>query len=86
MAALPTRRSSCVGVFALAFVAQGVKICVDTVVQRTIDDNFRGRVFTVYDTLFNVAFVAAAVVTALDAFPSPGTRRCRSSRSPRPTR
>ena len=49
----------------LSFVAQGVKICVDTVVQRTVEDDFRGRVFTVYDTLFNVAFVAAAVVTAL---------------------
>ena len=45
------------GVFALSFVAQGVKICVDTVVQRTVDDSFRGRVFAVYDTLFNVAFV-----------------------------
>ena len=52
------------GVLAMSFVAQGVKICVDTVVQRTVDDNYRGRVFTVYDTLFNVAFVAAAVVTA----------------------
>ena len=53
-----------VGVLLLSFVAQGVKICVDTVVQRTIEDSFRGRVFTVYDTLFNVAFVTAAVVTA----------------------
>ena len=49
----------------MAFVAQGVKICVDTVLQRTVEEGFRGRVFTVYDTLFNVAFVAAAVVTAL---------------------
>jgi LPXTG-motif cell wall-anchored protein len=53
------------GAFAMAFVSQGVKICVDTVVQRTISDAYRGRVFTSYDTLFNVAFVAAAVITAL---------------------
>ena len=53
------------GVFVLAFVAQGVKVCVDTVLQRTIDDQYRGRVFTVYDTMFNVAFVASAVATAL---------------------
>jgi MFS family permease len=59
------------GVFTLALAAQGVKICVDTVLQRTVDDNFRGRVFTVYDTLFNVAFVAAAVITAL-ALPETG--------------
>ncbi len=53
------------GAFAMALAAQGIKICVDTVVQRTVEDTFRGRVFTVYDTLFNVAFVGAAVVTAL---------------------
>jgi hypothetical protein len=62
---LPYRLATIIfGVFAIALVAQGVKICVDTVVQRTVDDNFRGRVFSAYDTLFNVAFVAAAVVTA----------------------
>lgn len=59
------------GVFAMALAAQGLKICVDTVVQRTIEDVYRGRVFTVYDTLFNVAFVGAAVVTAF-ALPDSG--------------
>jgi hypothetical protein len=53
------------GAFGLAFAAQGIKICVDTTVQQRVDDGFRGRVFTIYDTLFNVSFVAAAVVTAL---------------------
>ncbi|MCW2633995.1 MAG: Major Facilitator Superfamily transporter [Blastococcus sp.] len=43
----------------LGFVAQGVKICVDSTLQETIADDFRGRVFSVYDTLFNVSFVAA---------------------------
>ena len=55
----------------LGFAAQGVKICVDTVVQRSIDDEFRGRVFALYDTVFNLALVAAAVLTAI-ALPDNG--------------
>jgi hypothetical protein len=47
------------------FCAQGIKICVDTVVQREVDDQYRGRVFALYDVLFNLALVAAAVLTAL---------------------
>jgi hypothetical protein len=49
----------------LGFVAQGVKVCVDATLQRTVDDDFRGRVFSVYDTLVNVAYVAALVAAAL---------------------
>ncbi|MGW6917321.1 MFS transporter [Kitasatospora sp. NPDC054939] len=49
----------------LGVVTQSTKICADTVVQETVEDDFRGRVFAVYDVLFNVAFVAAALVTAL---------------------
>jgi len=49
----------------LGCVAQGVKICVDTTVQEEVDDDFRGRVFSVYDTLFNVLFVAALLVGAV---------------------
>jgi MFS family permease len=48
----------------LGFVAQGVKICVDTTLQETVEDDFRGRVFSVYDTLFNVTFVAALLIGA----------------------
>lgn len=44
--------------------AQGVKICVDTFVQRDVADRYRGRVFSIYDVLFNVAFVAAAATGA----------------------
>ncbi|MEP6852353.1 MAG: MFS transporter [bacterium] len=51
--------------FVLGFVSQAVKISIDTTVQLGIEDAFRGRVFSLYDTLFNVTFVAAAVVTAL---------------------
>ena len=49
----------------LGFAAQGSKICVDTIVQERIDDEFRGRVFAFYDIVFNVAFVAAAVLSAV---------------------
>ncbi len=47
--------------FGVGLAAQGIKICVDTFVQRDVDDAFRGRVFSLYDVLFNVAFVSAAV-------------------------
>jgi hypothetical protein len=52
-------------VFTLGFVAQAVKICVDTTLQEAVADDFRGRVFSVYDTLFNVTFVGALLVGAL---------------------
>ena len=42
----------------------GAKICVDTIVQEQVDDDYRGRVFSFYDTLFNVTFVLAAVAAA----------------------
>ena len=51
--------------FALGFIAQGIKICVDTTLQESCDDDFRGRVFSVYDTLFNVTLVVALVLGAL---------------------
>lgn len=51
--------------FVLGFAAQGIKICVDTLVQQTVDDDYRGRVFSLYDTLFNMMFVGAAVATAV---------------------
>jgi hypothetical protein len=48
----------------LGFVGQGVKICVDTTLQEAVDDDFRGRVFSVYDTLVNVAYVVALLAAA----------------------
>jgi MFS family permease len=48
----------------LGFVAQAVKISVDTLVQQHIRDTYRGRVFSLYDTLFNIALVVAALLTA----------------------
>jgi MFS family permease len=57
--------------FALGFTAQAIKICVDTTLQETVEDDFRGRVFSVYDTLFNVTFVVALLIGAV-ALPSSG--------------
>ncbi|MEU8461818.1 MFS transporter [Streptomyces sp. NPDC029003] len=51
--------------FVLGLATQGAKISTDTVVQSQVDDDFRGRVFSVYDVLVNVAFVGAAAVAAL---------------------
>jgi len=50
--------------FWVGFAGQAAKICVDTLLQESVEDDFRGRVFSFYDTLFNVTFVAAAVVAA----------------------
>lgn len=52
-------------VLILGLAAQGIKICVDTLVQAGVDDAYRGRVFSLYDVLFNVAFVAAAATAAV---------------------
>ncbi|MFE5589314.1 MFS transporter [Streptomyces sp. NPDC056549] len=54
-----------VAAFVLGLITQGAKIATDTVVQTSVDDSFRGRVFSLYDVLFNVAFVGAAGVAAL---------------------
>ncbi|MEU8118973.1 MFS transporter [Spirillospora sp. NPDC049024] len=52
------------GAFLLGVVSQGVKLCVDTTLQETIEDAYRGRVFAVYDMLFNATFAAAAAAAA----------------------
>ncbi|MDJ0340204.1 MFS transporter [Streptomyces sp. H10-C2] len=54
-----------IAAFALGMCTQGAKIATDTVVQSAIDDAYRGRVFSLYDVAFNVAFVGAAAVAAL---------------------
>jgi MFS family permease len=51
--------------FLTGFSAQGVKISVDTLVQTGVDDVYRGRVFAIYDMIFNVAQVSAAALGAL---------------------
>ncbi|MER7790275.1 MFS transporter [Streptomyces sp. NPDC097640] len=51
--------------FVLGLITQGAKIATDTVVQSSIADDFRGRIFSLYDVLFNAAFVGGAAIAAL---------------------
>ncbi|MDQ0714667.1 MFS family permease [Streptomyces luteogriseus] len=51
--------------FVLGLTTQGAKIATDTIVQSSVEDGFRGRIFSVYDVLFNVSFVGAAAVAAV---------------------
>ncbi|WP_328480932.1 MFS transporter [Streptomyces sp. NBC_00377] len=60
-----TRATTFAAAFVLGLVTQGAKIATDTVVQSSVQDGFRGRIFSLYDVLFNVAFVSAAAVAAL---------------------
>jgi len=53
------------GALLLGVAAQGSKICVDAIVQSSVDDAYRGRVFAFYDVVFNLAFVVAAATAAL---------------------
>ncbi len=50
--------------FAVGVAAQGIAITATTIIQREVDDGFRGRVFSFYDMLFNAPFVIGAAVSA----------------------
>jgi MFS family permease len=52
------------GSFLMGFSGQAVKIAGDTVLQRDVDDDFRGRVFSLYDVVLNVALVLGIFLTA----------------------
>lgn len=54
-----------VAAFLLGLTAQGLKLCVDTLVQAHVGDEFKGRVFVLYDVIFNVTLVVAAVIAAI---------------------
>ena len=45
-------------------------MCIRDRVQRHVDDAFRGRVFSVYDVLFNATFVLGAALAAVFVPPS----------------
>jgi hypothetical protein len=61
---LYTQPAILVAGFLTGFCAQGVKISVDTLVQTGVDDVYRGRVFSLYDMIFNVGQVSAAALGA----------------------
>ncbi len=47
--------------FFIGLFAQSFKICVDTLVQAHIGEEFKGRTFAIYDAVFNAILVVAAV-------------------------
>ncbi|TWE13978.1 transmembrane secretion effector [Prauserella muralis] len=51
--------------FVITAAGQVLKLCVDAAVQADVGDESRGRVFALYDTLFNVTQVAAVSFAAL---------------------
>ncbi len=51
----------------LGFAGQLLKINADTTIQRTIDDAHRGRVFSIFDMMINVALVLGITTYALNA-------------------
>ena len=48
--------------FLMGLSAQCVKICVDTTVQRQVDDAYMGRVFSLYDMIYNVTYVIGPAI------------------------
>jgi MFS family permease len=50
--------------FVLSTAGQVVKLSLDTTVQADVSDEARGRVFALYDTVFNVGYVLAVAVAA----------------------
>jgi hypothetical protein len=51
--------------YLLGLVGQVLKLCTDAAVQSEAGDGVLGRVFAVYDIVFNVGFVAAVAVAAI---------------------
>lgn len=54
----------CLSAFFTALFGQGVKVTNDALVQSKISDEFRGRVFAVYDVLVNASIIACSLIAA----------------------
>jgi MFS family permease len=50
--------------FVLTAAGQVIKLCVDSAAQQDVGDETRGRVFALYDTLFNITQVVAVALAA----------------------
>jgi hypothetical protein len=53
-----------VAVLLVNIASQGLKITVDTSIQRGVEDAYRGRVFSVNDTIYNVGYLAGLFAAA----------------------
>lgn len=51
----------------VGFAGQAVKVCSDTIVQEDVDDDRRGRVFSLYDVGVNIAIVVGLTAAAFAA-------------------
>lgn len=54
-----------VGAAAVGAGGQAAKVCTDTTVQALVDDDHRGRVFTLYDMAVNITIVAGVAAAVL---------------------
>jgi MFS family permease len=61
----PTLGSIAVGALLTAFTGQLLKISADTAVQHHIDDAHRGRAFSIFDVIINIAIVSGVSLAAL---------------------
>jgi len=64
LAALLSLWAVMVAAFVLGLTGQIVKLCTDAAVQREADDKVLGRVFALYDVVFNVGYVIAVAAAA----------------------
>lgn len=55
----------CITAFTIGLFGQSLKVTNDALVQSKINDEFRGRVFAVYDVVVNLTIVTFAIVAAL---------------------
>jgi MFS family permease len=65
LAALLTLPAVLGAAFLLGATGQVVKLCADAGVQSEVGDEVRGRVFALYDAVFNVCYVLAVAAAAL---------------------
>jgi MFS family permease len=49
--------------FCVGLAGQGVVICAITVLQEELPDDYRGRAFSLYDMVYNIAFAAGALIS-----------------------
>ncbi len=65
LAALISLPTVLIAAFVLPTAGQIIKLCADAAVQAEIGDAVRGRVFALYDAVFNVCYVLAVAAAAL---------------------
>ncbi|MGH3565360.1 MAG: MFS transporter [Pseudonocardia sp.] len=70
LAALLSAPAVLVAAFVLGAAGQVIKLCADAGVQSEVGDEVRGRVFALYDAVFNICYVLAVTAAALISPPN----------------